>query len=57
MIKIADNPVVREQLANAPAATGEAARPAPEPIEYARAPDGPGFQPTGRPAATQRNPR
>jgi hypothetical protein len=26
-------------------------------VQYARAPDGPGCQPSGRPAATQRNSR
>lgn len=57
MIKVADLPAVRAQLQR-DAAAQEAPSPADveaQEVQYARAPDGPGFQPGlgGRPAATQ----
>lgn len=59
MIKVADLPAVRAQLQR-DAAAQEAPAPADvesQEVHYARAPDGPGFQPAGRPQATQRNTR
>jgi hypothetical protein len=46
---VADLPAVKNKLAS---------ESAPAPVEYARAPDGPGYQAAnGRPPATQRNSR
>jgi hypothetical protein len=54
MIKIADNPAVRAQLAQATSQADEIPRPRAKAPEYARAPAAPGPQPAGsRPPATQ----
>ena len=59
MIKIAELPAVQAQLQRDAAAQEAQASIETEPqeVQYARAPAGPGYQPAGRPAATQRNSR
>jgi hypothetical protein len=57
MIDITKIPCLRDHPALAAAPEMEPAESEKQEVQYARAPDGPGYQPSGRPAATQRNNR
>lgn len=57
MIDLSNVPCLREHFERIAAAEQEAAESERAEVQYARAPDGQGYKPTGRPAATQRNSR
>jgi hypothetical protein len=57
MINVADLPCLREHFERVAATEQEAAKSKEPQVQYARAPDGPGYQPSGRPVVMQRNNR
>lgn len=57
MINIRDIPCLQEHFERVAAAEQQAAEGAEPQTQYARAPDGPGHQISGRPPVTQRNTR
>jgi hypothetical protein len=57
MIDVKDIPAIRALIEQGEAQARPEAEAQVEVVEYARAPDGPGYRPTGRPPAMQRNNR
>lgn len=57
MINVSDIPCLREHFERLAAAKQEAVESKEPQVQYARAPDGPGYQRSARPPAVQRNVR